>query len=388
MSRKRMHGAGTLVRRHGVWYTKIRIGGKWQVRSTRTTDKDKAREVLDKLAVGCELTDEQRLAVVEVALRKSGPSPTFAEAWTRYERAPANVAQSEGAQNTDAGRWRFFTRWLHGYDGGPRCRINCKAAHPEARTLADITPDIAAEFVRHARGVSSANTCNKYVRTFKRVWRLCGAKETPWDDLRRLREEPHLRRALTDAEVARLIERADGEMRVLFAVGAYTGLRLGDAARVRWEDFADNLATLVVKPGKTAHLSGRAVAIPVHPALARIVRRSAKNGSRSARRRTGYIMPALASLAAWALSDRVCAHFSACGFEAGEKPSNYRRSVPNVGFHSLRSTFITAMANIGAPMAMVQAIVGHMSPEMSMHYYRVNAEAARARIAALPDWAK
>jgi hypothetical protein len=29
-----------------------------------------------------------------------------------------------------------------------------------------------------------------------------------------------------------------------------------------------------------------------------------------------------------------------------------------------------------------------MSPEMSMHYYRVNAEAARARIAALPDWAK
>ena len=62
--------------------------------------------------------------------------------------------------------------------------------------------------------------------------------------------------------------------------------------------------------------------------------------------------------------------------------------MPNVGFHSLRSTFITAMANIGAPMAMVQAIVGHMSPEMSMHYYRVNAEAARARIAALPDWAK
>ncbi len=376
---RRANGAGTLYKRGTVYYTKIKVGGKWVCQSTGTGDKEKARKILDGLAKGHELTDEQRLAAIEVALRRSGPSPDFDTAWQRYVDAPANVAQTDGAQTTDAGRWRFFTRWLHGYDGGPRCRINCEAAHPEVKTLAAVTPEIAAEFVRNAQGVSAPGTVNKYVRTFKRVWRLNGEDRTPWDSFRKLREHPHLRRALSDKEVSRLIEKAGGELRVLFAVGAYTGLRLGDAACVRWEDFDKDGRTLTLRPSKTKNSSGRTVAIPAHPALTRIVGK---------RKRTGYVMPELAALPEWALSDRVTAHFQACGFEGGERPDGYRKSVPVVGFHSLRSTFITNMANIGAPMAMVQAIVGHMSPEMSMHYYRANAEAARARIAALPDYSK
>lgn len=376
---RRANNAGTLYKRGKVYYAKIKVGGKWVCQSTGTSVKEKARKILDGLAKGHELTDEERLAAIEVALRRSGPSPDFATAWQNYVDAPANVGQTDCAQETDAGRWRFFVRWLHGYDGGPRCRINCKAAHPNVKTLAAVTPEIAAEFVRFAQGVSAAGTVNKYVRTFKRVWRLNGVDKTPWDSFRKIREEPHLRRALSDEEVARLIEKATGELRVLFAVGAYTGLRMGDAARVRWEDFDAEKRTLTLRPSKTMHTSGRTVAIPVHPALARIVGK---------RKQSGRVMPGLAALPEWALSDRVTAHFQACGFEGAEKPDGYRKRVPVVGFHSLRSTFITNMANIGAPMAMVQAIVGHMSMEMSMHYYRANAEAARMRIAALPDYSK
>ena len=119
------------------------------------------------------------------------------------------------------------------------------------------------------------------------------------------------------------------------------------------------------------------MAIPVHPALAKVVGR---------RQRSGFVTPGLAKLPEWALSNMVMRHFRRCGLEERERPDNFRRSVATVGFHSFRSTFITNMANIGAPMAMVQAIVGHMSPEMSMHYYRANAEAARAKIAALPGY--
>ena len=377
--KRRANGAGTLYKRGSVYYTKIKAGGKWVCQSTGTGDKEEARTILNKVSKGYGLTDAERLAAIEVALRRSGPSPDFATAWQRYVDAPANVSQTDGAQETDAGRWRFFLRWLHGYDGGPRCRINCEAAHPEVKKLSAVTPEIAAEFVRHAQGVSSPGTVNKYVRTFKRVWRLNGEEKTPWDSFRKIAESPHLRRALSDKEVGRLIEKATGELRVLFAVGAYTGLRMSDAAHVRWTDFDAKGQTLSIRPSKTMHTTGRTVAIPVHPALARIVGK---------RKRTGYVMPELAALPEWELSDRVTEHFKACGFEAGEKPDGYRRSVPVVGFHSLRSTFITNMANIGAPMAMVQAIVGHMSVEMSMHYYRANAEAARARIAALPDYAK
>lgn len=374
---KRADGSGTLYRRGRMWYTKIRVNGKWLFKSTGTEDREKARSILNTISKGYELTDKERLAAIAVALKGSGPSPDFESAWKRYESAPENVSQSDGAQAIDGARWRFFVRWLHGYDGGERCRINCPAAHPDVKRLSGVTKEIATEFVKYAQERSSPNTVNKYVRTFKRVWRLNGEEDSPWDSFRKLPERPHLRRALTQKEVKRLIDEAKGELKTLFAVGAFTGLRMSDCAHVRWSDFDKDGKTLALRPSKTMHTSGLTVAIPVHPALARIVGKVKKSG---------YVMPKLAAMPEWKLSEIVTEHFAACGFEAGEKPEKYRRSVPNVGFHSLRSTFITNMANIGAPMAMVQAIVGHMSQEMSMHYYRANAEAARERIAALPDF--
>ena len=222
---RRANGAGTLYKRGAVYYTKIKAGGKWVCQSTGTGDKEKARKILDGLAKGHELTAEQRLAAIEVALRRSGPSPDFDTAWQRYVNAPANVAQTDGAQETDAGRWRFFTRWLHGYDGGPRCRINREAAHPEVKKLSAVTPEIAAEFVRFAQGVSSPGTVNKYVRTFKRVWRLNGVADNPWAAFRKFKENNSKRRTFTREEVDMIIDRAEGEMKILFTIGAYTGLR-------------------------------------------------------------------------------------------------------------------------------------------------------------------
>lgn len=373
----RARNTGTMYKRGNTWYTKILIDGKYVRQSTGETDKAKALKVLNSLSKGADLNEREHLAVIKERLERRDPSPAFAAAWEAYENAPENIGQTSGARATDLGRWRFFVRWLHGYDGGPRCRINCKAAHPGAEVLDDITPLLATEFVNYAKTVSSANTVNKYVRTFRRVWNFNHAEKNPWAAFSKLKESPHLRRALSDIEVQKLIGDASGELRTLFALGAYTGLRMSDCARIRWSDFDEYLRTLMARPSKTAHSSGVTVAIPVHPSLARILGK---------RKRTGRVMPELAALPEWKLSDVVCAHFRACGFEAAEKQDGFRRAVASVGFHSLRSTFITNMANIGAPMAMVQAIVGHMTPEMSQHYYRANADAARVRVDVLPDF--
>ena len=372
---RRANRSGTLFNRNGIWYTKVKVGGRWDVKTTHTGDKDKARAILDRITKGCELTDRERLAAIKAKLEEPGPTPGFDEAWGNYIAAPENAGQSDGARATDRGRWLFLTRWLFGYDGGPRCRINRKAAHPEIERITDLTREIAIEFVTYAKTVSSPGTVNKYVRTFKRVWSFNGTERNPWDGFRKLPEDPNLRRALDDGEVEKLIREASGELRVLFALGAFTGLRMTDCARVRWEKFSPDGMTLTVRPVKTAHSSGCLVAIPVHPALAKVLGK---------RKRSGYVTPELAALSEWDLSDRVMDHFRACGFSEQVKPKGYRHAVAIVGFHSFRSTFITNMANIGAPMAMVQAIVGHMTPDMTAHYYRANAEAARSRIAALP----
>ena len=374
---RRRNGSGTLEKRGRIWYTKLWVNGKKVVRSTHTADKAVALGILNEQAMGSDLSPKERLAAIVEHLREDAPRPSFDQAWENYADAPENAGQSETAQTGDLGRWRFLTRWLFGYDGGARCRVNCKAAYPGVETLADVTPEVVQSFVKYAREVSSANTVNKYVRTFKRIWKFNGMEKNPWERYRPIKSEPHLRRALDDGEVAKLIREADGEMRVLFAFGAFTGLRMSDCARVRWDDFDQDGATLTVKPTKTKHSSGLVVSIPVHPALGCVIGK---------RKRSGFVTPGLAELPEWALSRRVMEHFRRCGFDETEKPGNFRHAVVTVGFHSFRSTFITNMANIGAPMAMVQAIVGHMTPEMSMHYYRANAEAARSKIAALPGY--
>ncbi len=373
---RRANNTGTLFRSRGIWYTKVKVNGQWDIKTTHTANKSDALDILNRITQGSDLDDRARLAAIKAKL-EAGPRPSIDAAWEAYTNAPENMGQSDDARETDGGRWRFFVRWLHGYDGGPRCRINCKAAHPEVKTIDAVTREIARGFVAHAKTVSSASTVNKYVRVLKRVWRINGMTSNPWDGFSKLTGSPRLRRALEPDEVAKIIQAADGELRVLFALGAFTGMRMSDCARVRWTDFDPSGKTITVQPNKTKHTSGKVVSIPVHPSLAKVL---------GERRKSGYVTPGLATLPEWSLSRQVMAHFHDCGFNETEKPDGYRHAVAVVGFHSFRSTFITEMANVGAPMAMVQAIVGHMTPEMSMHYYRANAEAARDRIAALPGY--
>ena len=57
-----------------------------------------------------------------------------------------------------------------------------------------------------------------------------------------------------------------------------------------------------------------------------------------------------------------------------------------MGFHSLRSTFVSMMVEAGVPLAIVRALVGHVDEEITLRYYRMEEERARAEIAKLPDF--
>lgn len=74
--------------------------------------------------------------------------------------------------------------------------------------------------------------------------------------------------------------------------------------------------------------------------------------------------------------------FKNCGIETTSK-GRFRQAV-DVGFHSLRHTFVSLAANAGAPLALVQSIVGHSNPMMTEHYFHANAEALTHTVAALP----
>lgn len=376
---KRENGSGTLYRRggKGPYYIKIEVAGKIIRKSTKTEDKAEALRQLEVYAKGHQLSDAERLAVVKVAIeeRQLGASPTLDEAWTLYVKHPKNANQSADAQATDLGRWKAFTRWIHGYDGGPRCRINCRASHPEVKTLADVTQDIASEFIAAAKLTASACTVNRYTRVCDRVWTFAKARSNPWKDFGKVKGTHQQKRALSIEEVRRVIGSASGELRTLLTIGVYTGARLGDAVSMRWEKFDMERQTVRLKPHKTQYSSAIEIELPLHPDLV------AALGTPKER---GPVLPERSTWPRWKVDDEVQAHFARCGLDESIKPDGYKRAVAVVGFHSFRSTFISLMADAGAPLAMVQALVGHMSPELTQRYYRAETERARARVVALP----
>ena len=51
-----------------------------------------------------------------------------------------------------------------------------------------------------------------------------------------------------------------------------------------------------------------------------------------------------------------------------------------IGFHSMRRTFITSMAERNVPLPVTMAMVGHVSPEMTKHYTFISSSAQRQAV--------
>jgi len=79
-------------------------------------------------------------------------------------------------------------------------------------------------------------------------------------------------------------------------------------------------------------------------------------------------------------------HFSNCGLKV-HKPgtgTDSKRAVVEVGFHSLRHTFVSLCCESNAPLAVVESIVGHSHPARTRRYTHVGEIAAGLAVAALP----
>jgi hypothetical protein len=164
----------------------------------------------------------------------------------------------------------------------------------------------------------------------------------------------------------------------------YTALRLGDAATLRWEEVSFPLNRITRKPMKTAR-KGKIVVIPLHPTLRAILEETPELDRRD------FVLPGLAALYMRdksALSKRIQNHFDDCKIKTQFKHADKIRATCEVGFHSLRHSFVTICAAAGVPLAVVQALCGHGSPAIQAKYIHIGVEAAAQAIDALPSFVR
>ena len=387
--RRRANNAGTLELHHGKWRARWVVftpQGK-QIRRTKVLDaatRADARKALDALTGESGLMSAQndlrrikeRIEGVRAELQRvedAKPALALDDMFEAFERSPSRP-QKSGRET------------MHQYELQVGRFVEWMAAHyPEAREMRQVSKEVAADFLSDLGKQVSPNTYNKYVALLRAIWRTMGEKArctvNPWDGIaRKMQSDGNGRRALTIEELTRVCSTLTGEMRVLFALGVYTGLRLGDCALMDWGTVDMARRVIVTTPRKTKKHK-TVVEIPLHPALFAILDET------PARRRMGYIMPDMAATYerdTSAIAARIRRVFEAAGFETRAEIDGYSNRVAKIGFHSLRHSFVSLMGNAGAPLALVQSIVGHSNPMMTSHYFHARTDALANAVGKLP----
>lgn len=392
----RAKGLGTLEWHGGKWRARWVVDGRTYTRSTGETSETKARKALERFVEPFRLRDEAETAE-RTALRAEADGHARTGADLRHE----SRVKRERAAAIDAlplaDVWRAWsTSLLHREWSQKQAALNATrleafvdwmaAEHPGSRLARDVRPEQALAFLASVRPRVTGKTFNDYRALFLQCWSALrrlpgsGVETNPFESVARAQQRMHPRRELTVEELAAVVSASSGETRTLFAIGIYTGLRLGDAATLRWEavDLAGGFVDLT--PLKTERFGTR-VRIPLAPVLARVLERTPPA------KRRGPVLPEIDALyrdgGVSRLHRRIKGVFRAAGIETNSQ--GVRRAAVDVGFHSLRHTYVSLCANAGVPLALVQAIVGHRSVAMTRHYFHAEDSALRGAAAALPD---
>jgi integrase len=379
-----------LFKRGDIWWIQAMRNGVKFVKTTRTSvhkdaltirnrelhpmalqdDRDVTENLLGKMA-----GVDERLAKIE----KSKASLLMAEAVQAYRESPNRPDSGSRTMDGYESQFKRFITWMN-------------KKYPDIQELRHVTRDIAFKFAGALGTELTATSFNKYIVLLRRMWKVLSIhpdarlEGNPWADIHSKLQATHSRRELTVDELSKVITSLTGEMRTLFAIGIYCGLRLGDAATLKWGNVDLTRRIIMLVPSKTSRRSnGKQVQIPLHNVLFSILMEVPHT------KRNNYVMPGIAKLyqrkgtRGADLSKRIHKVFEDCKITTRCTVDGYSRQGVDVGFHSLRHSFVSLSANAGVPLAMVQALVGHSNPAMTRHYLHVDLASVKNAIASLPN---
>jgi integrase len=394
------HRTGHIFKRGKYFYVRWVVNGKVFSKALRDdsgnsiTNQRDAEEAQTKIMAAFVVADEAT-ALQSIAAKLEGrkaelaewedkqhPPSSIRQAWSDYLASPNRPDSGESTLRQYEFQWQAFADWM-------------QEKHPDILALRDVTKEIAEEYASSLNhGKFSPSTYNKHLNLLTLVFRVVKHKAkltgNPWESpkrggyLQRKRMVANSRRELTIDELRKVCQVATGELRTLLALGIYSGLRLGDCATLRWGEVDLPRGMIRRIPNKTARRNPKPVIIPVHPILREMLSET------PLKRRGEYVLPKMAALynrRTDMVTDLIQRHFKACGITL-HKPGtgkDGKRAVIEVGFHSLRHTFVSLCRESNAPLSVVESIVGHSSPAMTRHYTHVGELAAGRAVALLPS---
>lgn len=304
---------------------------------------------------------------------------TWTEEWKARKLpsvAPATRARYKGSLNK-------FVAWL-----------GEKADRPlESVTVADMRK-FRDELEAEGRG---ARTCQFYVADVGSMFRAALREglilHNPATALEPKSSKPEvIRKPFTIEEVTKMVEAAPNpEWQGVILLGAFAGLRLGDASKLVWENIDLAQGTLTIIPAKTQR-KGRVVTVPIHPELRGYLARQAKIGEGE-----GSVFPELSTIPVRGrngLSRRfktimesaeVPQHVGKAETASKPEAGNKRRHLlPERSFHSLRHTFTSWLANADVAPELRMKLTGHTTADVHAGYTHLELATLSDAVTKLP----
>ncbi|VGO21122.1 hypothetical protein SCARR_03192 [Pontiella sulfatireligans] len=397
-----------LTGKDGKPITDLRKAEAERKRLTAPMRAGKREEQLEAMTAALERATGKK----EQAKDEAIPAIPLSEAWEVYKVSQKRKKQTRSKTKTKtktgqdtlryySGYWNVFMEWLE---------VN----EPDTHCLQDVTQTMAEAYADYliSSGLS-ANTYNKHTGFLELLFfvlgKQAGIKKNPFSEVGREELNTKSRRELTIAELKEILTKAEGDLQTLLTIGTFTGLRLGDCCTLSWGEVDLDRGLITRIPNKTAK-KGKSVRLGIPPALFDILAMIPPI------KRKGYILPRFAELYTYRnkdgrptkqpnISNEIQKHFKACGIQVHKIGTGYikapdptgkheyiwkhtgKRAVVEVGFHSLRHTYVSLHAERGTPQAMIQGNVAHSSPAMTAHYTHVSEEAAvrTAQVLVLDD---
>jgi integrase len=260
-------------------------------------------------------------------------------------------------------------------------------------SLAGVTPNDIRSFRDKLRSEGRAvSTCNIVVKKilslpFEKARTLGYIPINPTKSIDALKDKAEAREAerepFTPEEVSSLIELAPEEWQGVIIVAATTGLRLGDIASMTWEQIDLTKRTLSVDPQKT----DPNLTIPLHSDFLKWLSKQTRGIGNAP------VFPYLSTRKIGG-DKGLSMNFRRLMTKAGilEKTSSQKgeagRTRHSKGFHSLRHTFISNLANLGVPAEVREKIAGHSDARTHQQYTHHEIETLRQAVEKLPSLRK
>ena len=369
----------------GTWYYQFTKDGKMYTGRCEAAKNKREAEAYEKRILSTiQRASEQKTVKALVDnfrdVLTGGKEISLDEAFALAEQKPRSRVSSEKHASTKRTIWGDFLAFMHG-------------EHPEIENLIDVTDAHAQEYIAllqktgrydksitysrgagknfrtvtrlKAEGALSARSLQLYQMVCAEVFSLlakdAGLQDNPFASVRRAKSDTETREAFTPEELRTIYDNLDDFTRPLFMMAVWTGLREGDICTLKWSEVDLERRLIVRKTRKT----GAKVKIPISNQLyAFIVSVPHTEDSE-------YVFPQHAQMYltnSSGVSYRIKQFLEGLGIQTTRKPEGRTRAISVKDLHSCRHTFCYYAGLAGIPLAVVQSIVGHMSPEMTKHY--------------------